>query len=238
MEYHQDYIAVDIETTGLDAKKEKIIEIGAIRVVNGKETAQFHTMVNPHRTLEERIVELTGITDEMVKNAPDIGDIIGEFLEFCGELPILGHHIIFDYSFLKRAAVNAKLNFERSGIDTLRLCRKLMPESEKKNLAAACTFYKIEREGAHRALGDARDAHHLFQKLLLQAKEEHRELFSPKPFNYKVKREQPASKKQKEDLRELVKYHRIELPVQIEYLSRSEASRIKDKIISQYGRMK
>ena len=60
----------------------------------------------------------------------------------------------------------------------------------------------------------------------------------PKPLNYKVKREQPASKKQKEDLQELVKYHRIELPVQIEHLSRNEASRIKDKIISQFGRMK
>ncbi len=238
MEYHQNYIAVDIETTGLDAKTEKIIEIGAIRVDNGQEVAQFHTMVNPHRTLDERIVELTGITDEMVEHAPDIGDIIGEFLDFCGELPILGHHIIFDYSFLKRAAVNAKLTFERNGIDTLRLCRVFMPAEEKKNLAAACAFYRLERECAHRALGDARDAHHLFQTLLAQANEAQQELFVPKPLNYKVKREQPASKKQKEDLRELVKYHRIELPVQIDHLSRSEASRIKDKIISQFGKMK
>ncbi len=238
MEYQQNYIAVDIETTGLDAKKEKIIEIGAIRVEHGQETAQFHRMVNPHRTLEERIVELTGITDEMVETAPDIGDIIGEFLDFCGELPVLGHHIIFDYSFLKRAAVNAGKTFERQGIDTLRLCRIYMPDEEKKNLASACAFYQIKREGAHRALGDARDAHHLFQVLLMQAKEGDEEFFAPKPLNYKVKREQPASKKQKEDLRELVKYHRIELPVQIEHLSRSEASRIKDKIISQYGKIK
>lgn len=238
MEYHQNYIAVDIETTGLDAKTEKIIEIGAIRVVDGQETAQFHAMVNPHRKLDARIVELTGITDAMVEDAPDIGDIIGEFMDFCGELPLLGHHIIFDFSFLKRAAVNQKLTFERSGIDTLRLCRVFMPAEHKKNLAAACEFYKIDRQGAHRALGDARDAHHLFQALICQAKEGHKELFVPKPLNYKVKRAQPASKKQKEDLQELVKYHRIELPVQIDYLSRSEASRIKDKIISQFGRMK
>ncbi|MGN0158632.1 MAG: PolC-type DNA polymerase III [Brotaphodocola sp.] len=238
MENHQNYIAVDIETTGLDAKTEKIIEIGAIRVLDGQETAQFHTMVNPHRMLEPRITELTGITDEMLENAPDIGDIIGDFLDFCGELPLLGHHIIFDYSFLKRAAVNQKLTFERCGIDTLRLCRTFMPAEQKKNLAAACEFYRIERQGAHRALGDARDAHHLFLALLSQAAAEQRELFWPKPLNYKVKREQPASKKQKEDLQELVKYHRIELPVQIDYLSRNEASRIKDKIISQFGRMR
>lgn len=232
-----DYIAVDIETTGLNAKTEKIIEIGALRVIDGKETAQFHSMVNPHRALEERIVELTGITDEMVEHAPDIGDIIGGFLDFCGELPLLGHHIIFDYSFLKRAAVNAKVNFERSGIDTLQLCRSFMPEDHKKNLAAACEFYGIEREGAHRALGDARDTHRLFQVLLSQAEEAKQVLFEPKPLIYKVKREQPASEKQKQDLQELVKYHRIELPVQIDHLSRSEASRIKDKIISQYGRI-
>lgn len=222
-----DYIAVDIETTGLNATTEKIIEIGALRVINGKETAQFHTMINPHRKLEERIIELTGITDEMVEDAPDIGDIIGGFLDFCGELPLLGHHIIFDYSFLKRAAVNAKLDFERSGIDTLRLCRSFMPEDHKKNLAAACAFYGIEREGAHR----------LFQVLLSQAEEAKQGLFAPKPLIYKVKREQPASEKQKQDLQELVKYHRIELPVQIDHLSRNEASRIKDKIISQYGRI-
>lgn len=233
-----DYIAVDIETTGLNAKTEKIIEIGAIRVLNGQETAQFHTMVNPHRALEPRIVELTGITDDMVEDAPDIGDIIEEFLDFCGELPLLGHHIIFDYSFLKRAAVNKKLKFERSGIDTLRLCRIFMPEEHKKNLAAACEFYQIEREGAHRALGDARDAHRLFEMIFQQANEEQQELFVPKPLIYKVKREQPASEKQKQDLQELVKYHRIELLVQIDHLSRSEASRMKDKIISQYGRIK
>lgn len=237
MELYQNYIAVDIETTGLEPKRDKIIEIGAIRVIDGQETAQFHTMVNPHRKLEQRIVDLTGITDEMVEHAPDMGDIIGEFIEFCGELPILGHHVIFDYSFLKRAAVNEKLTFERDGIDTLKLCRILMPAEEKKNLEAACAFYGIRREGAHRALGDARDAHHLFQRLVCQADAEQRAGFLPKPLVCRVKRDQPASKKQKEDLRYLLKYHKIDLPVQIDHLSRSECSRIMDKVISQYGRI-
>lgn len=233
-----EYIAVDLETTGLEPKRDKIIEIGAIHVSDGEEIAHFHAMVNPHRAIEARITELTGITDEMVENAPDIGDIIGEFLHFCGELPLLGHHVIFDFSFLKRAAVNQGLEFDRNGIDTLKICRKFMPEEERKNLEAACAFYGIERQGAHRALGDARDAHALFQALNRLYGESQPEAFAEKPLIYKVKREQPASKKQKEDLRYLVKYHKIDLPVQIDHLTRNEASRITDKIISQYGRVR
>lgn len=233
----QAYVAVDLETTGLDPKRDRIIEIGAVRVENGRETAQFHTMINPHRELAERITELTGISGDMVEDAPDIGDILSQFLDFCGKLPLLGHHVIFDYSFLKRAAVNLGMEFEREGIDTLKLCRRFMPEEERKNLAAACAFYGIEREKAHRALSDARDANGLYQKLFLTYGESEPEAFTPKPLIYKAKREQPASKKQKEDLRYLLKYHKIDLPVQIDYLSRNEISRIKDKIISQYGRI-
>lgn len=233
----QSYIAVDIETTGLVPKRDKIIEIGAIRVEDGEETGRFHTMVDPHRELEERITDLTGISGDMVEGAPGIGDIMAEFLDFCGKLPLLGHHVIFDYSFLKRAAVNLGLEFEREGIDTLKLCRRFMPETERKNLASACAFYGITRESAHRALSDAEDAHRLYQKLFLAYGQAQPEVFLPKPLIYKAKREQPASKKQKEDLRYLLKYHKIDLPVQIDYLSRNEVSRIKDKIISQYGRI-
>lgn len=232
------YIAVDLETTGLDPKRDRIIEIGAIRVENGQKTVSFHTMVNPRRSLEERIVQLTGISDEMVENAPDIGDKIGEFLDFCGQLPLLGHHVIFDYSFLKRAAVNQGLEFERTGLDTLQLCRRFMPQEEKKNLEAACRFFEIQRQGAHRALGDAEDAHSLYQRLIALYGETEPGAFAEKPLIYKVKREQPASKKQKEDLRYLLKYHKIDLPVQIDYLSRNEASRITDQVISQYGRIR
>ncbi len=233
----QTYVAIDLETTGLEPKRDKIIEIGAIRVENGVETGQFHTMVNPYREIEERITELTGISTEMVENAPGIGDIMAGLLDFCGKLPLLGHHVIFDYSFLKRAAVNLGLEFEREGIDTLKLCRRFMQPEEKKSLEAACAFYGIARESAHRALSDAEDAHRLYRKLFSAYGEAQPEVFSPKPLIYKAKREQPASKKQKEDLRYLLKYHKIDLPVQIDHLSRNEISRIRDKVISQYGRI-
>ena len=124
------YIALDLETTGLNPKRDKMIEIGAVRVEDGAETGRFHTMLNPRRELEERITELTGIRGDMLENAPDIVDILEEFLAFCGELPLLGHRIIFDYSFVKRAAVNQGLAFEKNGIDTLTLCRRFMPAEE------------------------------------------------------------------------------------------------------------
>lgn len=232
------YIAVDIETTGLDPKTERIIEIGAVRVIDGREEEHFHKMIDPHRTLESRIVELTGINDEMLKEAEELVDVLPEFLEFCGELPLLGHHVIFDYSFLKRAAVNMGLTFDKNGLDTLKICRCFMPGEEKKNLEAACRYYAVERGQAHRALSDAIDAHRLYQVMLIKYGSERPEVFRGTPLIYKVKKEQPASKRQKEDLRDLLKYHRIDVLVQIDDLSRNEVSRLKDKIISQYGRKK
>ena len=137
------YIALDLETTGLEPKKEKITEIAALKVEHGQITGRFVTLVNPKRPLTERVVELTGITDDMLKDAPVIENIIGEVLGFIGDLPLLGHNIRFDYSFLKQAAVNQKMEFECEAVDTLKLCRKLMPEQEKKNLGNACIYYKI-----------------------------------------------------------------------------------------------
>ena len=133
---------------------------------------------------------------------------------------------------------NSVALFERAGLDTLQLCRRFMPQEEKKNLEAACSFFGIQRQGAHRALGDAEDAHSLYQQLAALYGEAEPEAFAEKPLIYKVKREQPATKKQKEDLRYLLKYHKIDLPVQIDYLSRNEASRITDRVISQYGRIR
>ena len=230
------YIAVDLETTGLDAKRDRIIEIGAVRVENGQKTASFHTMINPRRALEERIVRLTGISDEMVENAPDIGNKIGEFLDFCGQLPLLGHHVIFDYSFLKRAAVNQGESFSRAGIDTLTLARLFMPAEERKNLKAACGWFGIDQRETHRAMADAVAAHQLYQAMKKRYGKEHPDAFSEKNLIYKVKKEQPASKRQKEHLQDLIKCHRIDVTVQIDTLSRNEASRMIDRILSQYGR--
>lgn len=231
------YVAVDLETTGLDPKRDKIIEVGAFIVAEGRIIKTYETFVNPYRELTDTVVSLTGIRNEDLEDAPDIKTVIREFTEFSGELPILGHHVIFDYSFLKRAAVNIGLSFERCGIDTLKLARHFMPPEEKKNLANACAYFNIELEKSHRALEDARAAHLLYEKLTALKEAGDFDGFSPQPLIYKVKKEQPASKIQKEHLQDLLKYHRISLTAQIDHLSRNEISRITDKIIARYGRI-
>lgn len=231
------YVAIDLETTGLNPKTERIMEIGAVRVVNGRETERFTSFVNPERQLEPRIRELTGISEDMLSGAPTIGQVIRRVVEFCDGFPLLGHHVIFDYSFLKRAAINSGLLFEHAGIDTLRICRIFMPGEEKKNLEAACRYFGVVQEEQHRALADALAAHRLYETMFLGNGSACPEVFAPRPLIYKVKREQPASKKQKEVLRELIKYHKISLTVQLDSLSRNEVSRYTDQIIAQYGRI-
>ena len=108
------YVSIDLETTGLNPKRDRIIEIGAIRVEQGQIAEEFSTFVDPGRKLEERITELTGIRDEDLADAPQLDEVFPQLLEFMGELPLLGHRILFDYSFLKKAAVDRKITFERS----------------------------------------------------------------------------------------------------------------------------
>lgn len=124
MSIPQDYVSVDLETTGLNPKIDKIIEIGMVIVRNGQVEQGYFTLVNPYQQLRPETVELTGILDEMLTDAPGISRVIGKCLELCGDLPLLGHKILFDYSFLKKAAVNEGMEFEKQGIDTL----KFMPE--------------------------------------------------------------------------------------------------------------
>ena len=142
------YVALDLETTGIGAKKEKITEIGMVKVLDGQIVSTYHSLVNPRRPIPEEIVRLTGIDDSMVQDAPGMEEILGEILEFMEELPLLGHQIQFDYGFLAQAAVNQGIRLEKDGIDTLALCRALMPAGERKNLSSACRYFGIDQENA------------------------------------------------------------------------------------------
>lgn len=239
----KDYLCLDLETTGLNPKTEKIIEIGAVRVRDGRITDSFESLVAPERLLEERITELTGITDDMLKNAPEKEDIIPKFLEFAGDDIIMGHSILFDYSFLKRAAINCKCQFEKRGIDTLKIARKFLPDLESRSLSYLCSYYKIEHR-AHRALEDAKATVSLYQKLAEEFYTE--EDFRPFPLIYKVKKESPVTKAQKERLYHLFKKHklaieadqelRVCLSIELDKMTKNEASRYTDRILSKYGR--
>ena len=222
------YICVDVETTGLNPKSEKIIEIGAVKVLDGQVAETFQSFLNPGRLLEPRIVALTGITDEMLAPAPSAAQVLPQFREFCDDLPLIGHNLSFDYSFLKRAMVNEKLTFDKKGIDTLKIARKYLPELESRNLGFLCRHFEITHT-AHRALGDAEATARLYEILgtmfYERAVAEESTVFVPKLLLHNVKKDQPITVAQKEQItRYCAKLH-ITLEQDLNSMTRAEASR-------------
>lgn len=231
------FIAVDLEMTGLKVKTDRILEIGALKVENGRVTDTFQTLVNPHRELHETITELTGIDNNMIEDAPETRTALTAFLDFAGDLPLLGHNVIFDYSFLKQAAVNDGISFERSGIDTLRIARKVLREPKQKSLDELCVFFQIPRKRKHRAGEDAEAAMKLFFLLKERYGGQFPELFLPVPLQFRVKKQGKITPAQKRDLNHLIIYHRIEAKIEVDSMTRSEASRMIDRIYAVYGRL-
>lgn len=233
----EDYVAVDLEMTGLRAKVDRILEIGAVRVKRGNTVETFGQIINPRMKIPKEITELTGITDEMTEKGCEIQKAMEEFRQFADGLPLIGHNILFDYSFLKQYMVNQGIPFEKDGIDTLKLARKFLPEAEKKTLDYLCSYLNISSSRRHRAREDAEAAAALFQYLQERFASQEPEAFLPKPLQYKVKKQGPITPRQKKYLKELAGWHKIDLPVEIDSLTRNEASRLTDKILSTYGRM-
>lgn len=234
------YICIDLETTGLDLKTDKIIEIGAVKVENGITVEEWGTFVNPGRPLDERVAELTGIQDSQLASAPFIDDVLPKFLALMGSDILLGHSVTFDYSFIKKVAVDRRISFEREGIDTLKIARKYLTELESRSLEYLCGYYDIPHN-AHRALYDARATVQLYQKLAEQFynKEEWESgtgLFWPKKLQCHIKRETPVTIPQKEQLYKLVDKHKLIIDYDIEKLTRSEASRQIARLLAEYGR--
>lgn len=232
-----EYIVVDLEMTGLKPARDKILEIGAVHVKDGQIVEEYETLVNPGVEIPASVTELTGITQEMAERGTDTKTAVAGFLEFSGDLPLVGHNILYDYSFLKHNAVNHDLPFEAQTVDTLKLARKLLPDLEKKTLEALCEYFHIIREKEHRALSDAKATAQLLERLKEQFGERCPELFEPKQLVYKVKKQGPITPRQKKYLKELAEYHKIELPVAVESLTRNEASRLTDQLLSRYGRI-
>lgn len=230
------YISVDLETTGLNPKSDKIIEIGAIKVENGEIVDSFETLINPGRKLEQRIIDLTGIKDADLENASYIEEAFEQFVCFLGDYPLLGHSVLFDYSFLKKEAANEKRQFEKVGIDTLKIARKYLDKLEHRNLGFLCEYYDIPIS-AHRALEDAVATHKLYENLIkdFYKADEPDDIFRPSKLLYKVKRDTPATKAQKERLVRLLDMYKVDLGYDIDRMTRSEASRETDKLLATYG---
>lgn len=162
-----EFICFDIETTGLNAKNDKITEIGAIRVKDRKIIDTFCTFVNPEVQIPAKITELTGITDEMVSNAPCEIDAIKKFIKFCGDNPILiAHNAPFDTSFIKASLLRNDITFEFSYIDTVPMCRALIKNIKNYKLDTVGKYLKIPEFKHHRASDDAKALAYIFINLI------------------------------------------------------------------------
>lgn len=232
-----DYVALDVETTGLNPAKDKLLEIGAAKVRSGKICETYSTIIDCGMEVPERIEELTGITDEMRRGGKKPEEAFREFLEFCEDLPVLGHNVQFDFGFLKQGAVNLGLTFEREAMDTLKIARRVLPDIPSRTLPAMCVHYHVNPGNSHRALDDAVAAHEVLLKLWAEFGEKDPEAFSLRKLTYSAKKQSPITNSQKGYLNDLLKYHRIETNIRVEDMTRSEASRMIDHIILQYGRI-
>ena len=151
----KDYIAFDLETTGLDVCSNEIIEIGAVKVVQGKVVDRFIEFLKPEQPISAQITQITGITNEMVEQAKDTETVVRAFVNFCEDFTLVGHNIMFDYKFSKKYANQYGLSFEKKGIDTLKIARKTLCNLESKSLGTLCEHYSIINQAAHRAYHDA-----------------------------------------------------------------------------------
>lgn len=161
------YVVFDIETTGLSKEKEMITEIGAVKVADGKIIERFSTFVNPQRPISAEITKLTGITDDMVKDAPTIENVLPEFLKFCEDTVLVAHNASFDTGFIRIAAERAGLGeLHHTIVDTLELARALLPELNKHKLDIVCEHLGVTLNGHHRAVNDAEATAEVFIKFL------------------------------------------------------------------------
>lgn len=227
----QSFVSIDLETTGLNAKEDRIIEIGAVKYRDGLEVGRFHTYVNPGRNLETAVSDLTGIRQWDLEDAPYIEEVLQDIVDFLEDLPLLGHSILFDYSFLKRAAVNQKIPFVKKGIDTLKIARKHLTGLEHKNLSVLCEHFGIPI-CAHRALEDAQATAKLYEIFLNRFYTDEDSLFHPQELRYSVKKDTPATKAQKERLGRILEQHGLVLDRDMDKMTKSEASRLTDQILS------
>lgn len=231
------YVALDLETTGLSPMRDQILEIGAVRVENGEVTGVYETFVDEGVEIPARITELTGITAEMTAGGRPLREAVQGFLEFSGDAVLLGHNLPFDYGFMKRNVVKLGGEYERHGLDTLAIAKSVLAELPGRSLDRVAAHYGVLQEHHHRALDDAITASRIYACMAEEFSAQRPELFEPSPLAFKLKKETPITNSQKGYLRDLLKYHRIENSVKIETLTKNEASRMIDGIISQYGRI-
>ena len=160
------YVVFDLETTGFSSIKDKIIEIGAVKVENGVITDKFSTFVNPKVPIPFKITNLTGITDDMVMEAPDIETLLPQFLKFVGDAVLVAHNASFDVSFIEQNCRYQDITPDFTSVDTVAMARILLPTLSKFKLNVVANALHISLENHHRAVDDAGATAEIFVKFM------------------------------------------------------------------------
>ena len=166
------FVVFDIETTGLSSAKNRIIEFGAVKVRNGEILDRYSTFVNPGVPIPYEIIRLTSITDDMVKGAPPIEEILPEFIEFCGDAVLVAHNAPFDTGFVNENCKRLGIKYIYTSADTVGISRVMFPDMKKHNLDALCKRLSVVNAHHHRAVDDAEATALCFIKMLNKLKEQ------------------------------------------------------------------
>lgn len=174
LDFPNEYVVIDIETTGPDSKYDAIIEVAGIRYIDGVEKERYQELINPQYLIDSFISELTGITNEMLKNARFENEVMNDFYSFIGNSIVVAHNAHFDINFVYDSLQkNYDIKFDNDFVDTLRISRRLLSELKHHKLKDVAEYFNFECSNAHRATFDAELTFKIFESLREVAKKEY-----------------------------------------------------------------
>jgi len=166
IEFIDEYVVLDFETTGLSPSNDEIIEIGAVKVHGCKVVDEFSTLINPYISIPFYITKITGISDSMVQESPDICETLPSLLEFIGEQTIIAHNANFDINFLyDQCQLEMGVPFRNDFIDTMRVSRQFFKHFPNHKLDTLAKEFNVLNTGAHRALSDCYCTQEIYEKM-------------------------------------------------------------------------
>lgn len=165
------YVVFDTETTGLKDQFDKIIEIGALKVIDGEIVAEYNVLINPEIPIPEIITNITGITDDMIKTQKTIEEVLPEFLEFIEDLPLIAHNAPFDMGFINTNLIRIGKNILTNPVmDTVELARIYIPRAYNYKLETLKNYFKLDF-GSHRSVDDCKTTNYIYQECKKRAME-------------------------------------------------------------------
>lgn len=178
----EEFIIFDIETTGLSNKLDRITEIGAVRIRDGRIIDEYNQLINPQMPIPDKITQLTGITNEMVANAPTIEAVLPDFIKFIGDAPLVAHNASFDIGFIRENVRKIGHSIKNSVLDTLQLARVLLPKLKRHKLDVVAKELGVKLDNHHRAVDDALCLANIFIKMIDMMKE--KEIYTFEDINH------------------------------------------------------